>query len=81
MHMTRGPNKHKKWGFGVWLGLVAGTQEAYVGTPHGVVRSWTVKRIAKQDRWKADEVMAVRGTTQRPDPGKRRPHDSHRTAA
>lgn len=56
------------WGFGVWLGLMSRTQEKYVGKPEGVVRSWTTKRIAKQGRWKAEEVLTMHGTTQRPDP-------------
>lgn len=70
MYMARGPNRDRRWSFGVWQGLVMRTREAYLGTPEGVVRAWTVKRLAEQERWKVEDVKAARGTTQRPDPNR-----------
>lgn len=41
-------------------GLGTRTQEAYVGTPDGVVGAWTMKRTGEHDRWKVgqDEPQA-----------------------
>lgn len=68
MFLTRRPNKENKWSFGTLLGLVTRTQETYIGSAEGVVRAWTIKRIAEQERWNADELLAMRGTVQQPDP-------------
>lgn len=67
MFVVRGPNRDRQCSFGLWLGFFARTQEVYLGTPDGVVRACTIKRIAEQDKWKTDDP-AARGTTHQPDP-------------
>lgn len=49
-------------------GVVTRSQEAYVGTSEGGVQAWTFKRTGEDDRRSASAVLAVRGTTQQPDP-------------
>lgn len=68
MFMTKGPRKERQWSFGTWPGRVALTREAWIGTPDGVARPWTIKRTGEQDMWSKDDVLAIRGTTLRPDP-------------
>lgn len=62
MHLTRGPNKEGEWGFGVWHGLVSRRQATYVLAPEGIFSSLTIKRVAEQDMWKAEDVLAMRRT-------------------
>lgn len=57
----------------VWLGLGTRTQESYVDTPSGVVRTWTFKRTNAQG-WNGDAIFAVRGTTRQPDPRREGEH-------
>lgn len=64
MFLTKGPHKGRQWSSGVWLGLVTCTHNTDVGTPEGVARAWTIKRIRAQDRWKTYELLAARSTTQ-----------------
>ena len=54
---------------GLWLGLDLRTAEVLIGTPTGVVRARTVKRRVEEDRWSAEEALAIRGTPWDPTPG------------
>lgn len=46
----------------------ARAQESFIGTPDGVVWAWTFKRVGEQDRWRHEDVLALKGTTQQQDP-------------
>lgn len=41
---------------------------AGTGTLDGLVRTWTAKRIAEQERWKVEDTQVVAGTTSSPGP-------------
>lgn len=47
------------------------SNEVYVGAYDGVVHDWTIRRVGRRDRWKLEDVLAVRGTTRKPDPGRK----------
>lgn len=68
MSMVAAPNKDRQRSLGIWLGLVTRTQESLAGTPEGVIRTWTLKRIGTQERWSSEGLLAIRCTTRQPDP-------------
>ena len=39
---------------GIYLGIQEGTGMRWVGTPNGVVRTWTTKTLADEDKWQAE---------------------------
>jgi hypothetical protein len=39
---------------GIYLGIQEGTGMRWVGTPNGVVRTWTTKTLAEEDKWQAE---------------------------
>jgi hypothetical protein len=45
---------------GIYLGIQEGTGMRWVGTPNGVVRTWTTKTLAEEDKWQA-EILELRG--------------------
>jgi hypothetical protein len=55
---------------GIWLGHTRNTNEAVIGTKAGVVRAYSVRRQAPDDRWDGDLIKAVAGSPQQPDPGR-----------
>ena len=59
-----------EWRQGVWLGHTRSSNEHVIGTPDGVIRAYTVKRLDSQERWDSALLSKVRGTPQQPDPGK-----------
>ena len=56
------------WREGVWLGLTSKSNESYIGTPQGVIRTAEFKRRPDSEKWNFDVVNAVRGSVQCPDP-------------
>ena len=55
---------------GVWLGLRAKSDEDLIGTPHGVVRARTVRRLPEDQRRDGDYLRSIRGTPREPIPGR-----------
>ena len=52
MWLDRASEKRdRKWNVGIYFGLVPRSNEVYIGTPAGVVRAWSVKRLAGDERW------------------------------
>lgn len=43
-------------------------QKSFTSIAEGVVRAWAFKRLGEQDRRKAEDVLALRGSIQQPDP-------------
>lgn len=70
MFTTHGPCKEKHWSLGVWFRLVTRFGEASVGTPKRGRASVNDERTGEHDRWRLDDVLTFKGTTQRPDPGR-----------
>lgn len=68
--LTKGPRKKKQWPFGTWLGLVIGAHEALNGTPQGIAPAWTTERTGEQSGLQFNDLLAIRGTMQRPDAGR-----------
>ena len=54
---------------GIWMGMDLRTGEVLIGTPSGVVKARSVRRRIEEERWNAQEVLAVRGTPWEPTPG------------
>eukprot|EP00435_Cladocopium_sp_Y103_P016599 s3099_g4.t1 len=46
---------------GIFLGLQEATGLRWIGTGDGVVRSWTIKRLADEDKWQRDKLESMIG--------------------
>ena len=57
-----------KWHEGIWLGHARATTEVLIGSPSGVVKAWSVKRLAPSSRWDAALIKGMQGTPKRPNP-------------
>ena len=57
-----------RWERGVWLGHTRDSNEAIIGTADAAVRAYAVKRMAADERWKADDIKNIKGLPQQPDP-------------
>ena len=55
---------------GVWLGIIARTQEVLIGTNRGVIKCKTVARLVDQEKWDVKQITQMRGTPWEPVPGK-----------
>ena len=55
---------------GVWLEVLARTQETIIGTCHGVVKCRIVSRLSDEEKWGARQITGLRGTPWEPVPGK-----------
>ena len=61
---TKGHKDNKldiKWGEGYFLGFYWKTSEALIGTPEGVKRAGTIRRVGAHRRWDAEGLDQVRG--------------------
>lgn len=56
--------------FGVWLGIIARTQEALIGTERGAIKSQIVTRSSEEESWDAKPAMNMKGSTWEPVPGR-----------
>ena len=56
---------------GVWLGLLVKSDEHIIGTPNGIVRARTVRRLTPDRQWSAEARRAIRGPPRQPDPSTR----------
>ena len=67
IHYKKNSKGHKdnkldvKWGEGYFLGFYWKTSEALVGTPAGVKRAGTIRRVGAHRRWDADGLDKIRG--------------------
>ena len=50
-----------KFDVGVYLGIQEGTGMRWIGTPNGVVRTWTTKSLPAGERWQTDVFEAFVG--------------------
>ena len=55
------PRVDAKFHYGVWLGLRMKSDESIIGTPNGVIKAKTVRRLLEDQRWCAEEVLSTRG--------------------
>ena len=55
---------------GIWLGHNRGTNEALIGTPHGVVRAYSFRRRDDASRWSPALISGMKGTPKQPDPSR-----------
>ena len=55
---------------GIWLGHNRGTNEALIGTPHGVVRAYSFRRRDDASRWSTALISGMKGTPKQPDPSR-----------
>ena len=53
---------------GIWLGINARTEEAFIGTDKGVVKCRTIKHLPEEEKWNAELVNFMKGTTWQPLP-------------
>ena len=63
------PKADAKFHDGVWLGLRMKSDESIVGTPNGVIKAKTVRRLPEEQRWCAEDVLSMRGVQSNPVPG------------
>ena len=59
-----------EWFIGIWLGPALISSETLIGTKDGVVRASSIKRSNVQEKWNMEDIKAMQGTPQRPDPNK-----------
>ena len=72
MPMKKEKKKNKladKFREGHFLGIKEGTDEAFIGTPEGVVKTRTIKRMPTKQRKSGETLLAVRGVPWQPNPG------------
>ena len=55
-----------RWHNGIWLGVRPQTSEVLIGTPQGVFKARSVKRMSESMRWNGEAVKAVKGTPWKP---------------
>ena len=53
---------------GVWLGHNRQSNEHLIGTVHGAVRAYSIRRMVEGRLWGADAIKNIKGTPQSPDP-------------
>ena len=63
------PKVDPKFHDGIWLGLRMKSDESIIGTPNGVIKAKTVRRLPEDQRWSAEEVLNIRGRPSNPVPG------------
>ena len=62
-------DKHEgRYKTGIWLGLIARTDESLIGTEAGVVKASAVKRLGEDSKWLMEEVQKVCGCPWKPVP-------------
>merc|ERR1711884_455313 len=54
---------------GIWLGILDRTEEAIIGTEHGVVKCRTIRRRPVGQQWSGDAITKMKGTVQQLTPG------------
>ena len=59
-----------EWKQGIWIGHPRDTPESLVGTDHGVVRAYTIKRLPEDERWNKEKIKSMQGNPQQPDTGR-----------
>ena len=47
---------------GIYLGCRSFDDQAYIGTPSGVIRCRTVRQLSAQERWDTEFVLSIKGT-------------------
>ena len=57
-----------EWREGLWLGQARSSNESVIGTSHGVVRAYAIKRRDPDSRWSAELIRGLVGTPQQPNP-------------
>ena len=59
----------KRWGDGVYLGIIEDSSELYIGTKDGVIKVRTFARRGEEDRWRRKEIDDMIGVPWEPIPG------------
>ena len=53
-----GPKVDARFPDGIWLGLRMKSDESIIGTPNGVIKAKTVRRLPEDQRWSTEEVLS-----------------------
>eukprot|EP00972_Heterocapsa_arctica_P020978 3090536-Heterocapsa_arctica.AAC.1 len=53
---------HRKFDYGVYLGVLQASNEMLVATADGVVKVRTIKSLPEDRRWDSEAVLSVKGT-------------------
>ena len=69
-----GPKVDAKLHDGIWLGLRVKSDESIIGTPNGVIKAKTVRRLPVDQRWRTEEVLSKRGIPSNPVPSTGKDH-------
>ena len=69
-HHERRDKMESEWFEGLWLGHSRNSNEHLVGTSRGVVKAYSIKRRAEDERWNRPFIEETRGTPQQPDPAR-----------
>ena len=51
---------------GVWLGHTRNSSEVLIGTTHGVVNAWAVRRRPQEERWTGEIISKMTATPKDP---------------
>ena len=69
-----GPKVDARFHDGIWLGLRMKSDESIIGTPNGVIKAKTVRRLPEDQRWRTEEVSSIRGIPSNPVPSAGKDH-------
>ena len=53
---------HRKFQYGIFVGIQQKSNEVLVATEEGVVKARTLKRLPEEKRWCAESVLGIKGT-------------------
>ena len=59
-----------RWGSGVWMGIREESNEAFIGTADGVIKTRSIRRKAGDQRWDKELFNSIKGTPWEPIPGR-----------
>ena len=69
-----GPKVDAKFHDGIWLWLRMNSDGSIIGTPSGVIKAKTVRRLPEDQRWCTEEVLSTRGIPSNPVPSTGKDH-------
>ena len=60
----------EKWRSGVWLGFIEESNENLIGTPNGIIKCYSIRRLDEVGNFDSEEIKNMRGTPWEPVPGR-----------
>ena len=64
----------EKWRIGIWIGFIEDSNEHLIGTPNGIVKCYSVRRLDEVGNFDKKQIEEIRGTPWEPVPGRKSLH-------